>query len=113
MLSVTGQALAGMGNPLAVSVPTKVSQNWFPESERLLATCILALSLPMGIILGQLGSPLLVKCADDIPLMNILLLIPSAITIVFSVLFITSSYPTTPPSKSAELAGQQERKSFR
>ena len=113
LVSVAGQALAGMGNPLAVSVPTKVSQNWFPESERLLATFILAMSLPIGIILGQLGSPLLVQCADDVPLMNIIWLIPAAITMVFSVIFITSSYPPSPPSKSAELAGQEERKSFK
>ena len=112
-MSVAGQALAGMGNPMAVSVPTKVSQNWFPESERLLATGVLAMSLPLGIVLGQLGSPLFVKCVDDVPLMNIIWLIPAAITMVFSVIFITSSYPPSPPSKSAELAGQEERKSFR
>ena len=113
VLSVTGQALTGMGNPLAVSVPTKVSQSWFPESERLLATGVLAMSLPLGIVLGQLGSPLMVKCPDDIPLMNIIWLIPSKITMVFCIAFIRTSYPPTPPSKSAELAGQQERKSFR
>jgi len=113
ILSVTGQALAGMGNPLAVSVPTKVSQNWFPESERLLATGVLAMSLPLGIVLGQLGSPLIVKCGEDVPLMNILWLIPAAITMVLCVFTITSSAPPSPPSKSAEMAGQEERKSFR
>ena len=33
-LSVLGQAAAGVANCFAVSVPTMVSQNWFPESER-------------------------------------------------------------------------------
>ena len=28
-ISLVGQALTGMGNPMAVSVPTKVSQHWF------------------------------------------------------------------------------------
>ena len=62
-----------MGNPLAVSLPTKVShqdygvlksrffpqvsQNWFPVSERLLATGVLAMSLPLGIVCGQGISP--------------------------------------------------------
>ena len=48
-----GQALTGMGNPMAVSVPTKVSQHWFRESQRTFATIILAMSLPLGIVLGQ------------------------------------------------------------
>eukprot|EP00092_Neocalanus_flemingeri_P028874 GFUD01031352.1.p1 GENE.GFUD01031352.1~~GFUD01031352.1.p1 ORF type:complete len:468 (+),score=76.63 GFUD01031352.1:210-1613(+) len=112
ILSVVGQALTGMGNPIAVSVPTKVSQNWFPESERLLATGILAMSLPLGIVLGQGCSPLFVKTGEDVPLMNIVWLIPATITMVFCIAFIRTSNPPSPPSKSAELAGQQERKSF-
>ena len=47
-----GQALIGMGNPMAVSVPTKVSQHWFRESQRTFATIILAMSQPLGIVLG-------------------------------------------------------------
>jgi len=47
-LSLVGQALTGMGNPFAVSLPTKVSQNWFGEKEREIATGILAMSLPIG-----------------------------------------------------------------
>ena len=37
MLSVLGQACAGVANCFAVSVPTMVSQNWFPEQERLVS----------------------------------------------------------------------------
>merc|ERR1712106_1228337 len=80
---------------------------------RLLATGVLAMSLPLGIVLGQLGSPLLVKCPEDVPLMNILWLIPASMAMVFCIAFIRTSYPPSPPSKSAELSGQQERKSFR
>ena len=77
-----------MGNPLVVSIPTKVSheqgssetninlhlqvsQNWFPVSERLLATAVLALSLPLGIVCGQGISPAFVKEASDVPTMNL------------------------------------------
>ena len=35
----------------------QVSQNWFPVSERLLATGVLAMSLPLGIVCGQGISP--------------------------------------------------------
>ena len=34
-----------------------MSQNWFPVSERLLATGVLAMSLPLGIVCGQGISP--------------------------------------------------------
>jgi len=112
-LSVLGQALTGMGNPLSVSVPTKVSQNWFPENERLLATGILAMSLPLGIVAGQGCSPLFVKKASDLPLMNLVWLGPITVTLVCCVLFVRSSDPPTPPSLSAELASQQERKTFK
>ena len=47
-LSFLGQAFTGMGNPMAVSVPTKVSQHWFKESQRTFATISLAMSLPLG-----------------------------------------------------------------
>ena len=49
----------------------QVSQNWFPESERLLATSVLAMSLPLGIVLGQGCSPLFVTEASDVPVMNL------------------------------------------
>jgi hypothetical protein len=41
-----------------------VSQNWFPESQRTLATIALAMSLPLGIVLGQGGTPLFVKTVE-------------------------------------------------
>ena len=52
-------------------LPPQVSQNWFPESERLLATSVLAMSLPLGIVLGQGCSPLFVTEAADVPVMNL------------------------------------------
>ena len=112
-LSVLGQALTGMGNPLAVSIPTKVSQNWFPESERTLATGVLAMSLPLGIVFGQGCSPLFVKSAQDIPTLNIVGFIPAAITLLLCLIFVKTSLPPSPPSKSAEVDGRTDRKTFR
>ena len=95
-----------MGNPLAVSIPTKISQNWFPESERTLATGILAMALPLGIVFGQGCSPLFVKLPQDIPVLNIVNFIPAAITLLLCLLFVKTSLPPTPPSKSAEVEGR-------
>jgi hypothetical protein len=41
-----------------------VSQHWFPESQRTVATIALAMSLPLGIVLGQGFTPLFVKSAE-------------------------------------------------
>ena len=99
-----GQGLVGVGNCLAVSVPTMVSQNWFPETERLVATGILSLSMPIGMVLGQGISPTFVKCPEDIPIMNIVWFLPALLTFLSCLVCITSSYPASPPSRSAELA---------
>ena len=105
---VLGQGLVGVGNCLAVSVPTMVSQNWFPETERLVATGILSLSMPIGMVLGQGISPTFVKCPEDIPIMNLVWFLPSLLTFLSCLLCITSSYPASPPSRSAELARDQQ-----
>jgi FLVCR family MFS transporter 7 len=100
-MAFVGQSLTGMGNPMAVSVPTKVSQHWFKESQRTFATIMLAMSLPLGIVLGQGLTPIFVKGKEDIPTMNWVWFIPAAVTqlLVFAV---RSSKPPTPPSRSAE-----------
>ena len=97
-----GQALTGAGNPMAVSVPTKVSQHWFRESQRTFATIVLAMSLPLGIVLGQGITPLFVKHQDDIPTMNWVWFIPALLTQVLFVFAVRTSKPPTPPSKSAQ-----------
>ena len=102
-ICIVGQALTGMGNPVAVSVPTKVSQHWFKEKERTFATIALAMSLPLGIVFGQGITPLFVKDTTDIPTMNWVWFIPSALTMILCSVAVRSSKPPTPPSRSAEV----------
>ena len=92
-----GQALTGMGNPMAVSVPTKVSQHWFKEGQRTFATIMLAMSLPLGIVLGQGVTPLFVKKAEDVITMNWVWWIPSILTLILCIFGVTRSKPPTPP----------------
>lgn len=85
---------------------TQVSQHWFLEKELILATGILAMSLPIGIVFGFGLTPLFVQDSEDIPLMNCVFFVPAAVSLIFSVLGMRSSKPKTPPSQSAAL--QQE-----
>ena len=59
-MSLIGQALTGMGIPFIACVPTKISNHWFQEHQRIIATTILSLSNPVGIVLGQAVTPLFV-----------------------------------------------------
>lgn len=97
-----GQALTGLGNPMAVSVPTKVSQHWFGESQRTFATIFLAMSLPLGIVLGQGVTPTFVKEASDVATMNWVWSIPALLTLILCILLVRSSKPPSPPSPSAD-----------
>ena len=92
------------------SVPTMVSQNWFPESERLIATGILSLSMPLGMVLGQGITPTFVTCKSDISIMNIVWFSPTVITFIICIFGINSDHPPTPPSRSAELAMNKDKK---
>ena len=48
-LALLGQIVTGVGGPLATCLATRISQSWFGESERTLATSLMTL---IG-ILGQ------------------------------------------------------------
>ena len=125
-LALVGQALTGIACPFISCVPTKVSQNWFSDEQRSLATILLGMSNPMGIVLGQLFTPLLVQEETDVPYMNILWFIPAGLGAILTVwkvkytyvllkvmgqvmdLFqVTSNLPPTPPSPSAAFSLQQ------
>ena len=47
-LALLGQVVTGVGGPLATCVPTKVSQAWFGESERIVATGLMTMIGTLG-----------------------------------------------------------------
>ena len=51
-LALLGQIVTGVGGPLATCLATRISQSWFGESERTVATSLMTL---IG-ILGQVSS---------------------------------------------------------
>ena len=112
LLTVFGQALTGMGCPFISCVPTKVSQNWFSERERTVATLILGMSNPLGLVLGQLLTPLLVSQPSQFPLLNLVWFLPAVPGFLLTVLGVRSSLPPTPPSPSAALASTVRRPPF-
>ena len=59
---LVGQALPALAQPLFTNVPAKLAGDWFPNSERDVATVVAALFNPLGNAGGQVIPTLLVSC---------------------------------------------------
>ncbi|MFX0080517.1 MAG: MFS transporter [Candidatus Hodarchaeota archaeon] len=93
------QIVIAIGQPFVLNSITKLSSNWFPESERTTATGLSLISQFIGIALGMIITPMLVA-GDDLMLM---LFIYGMIALISCILFLifAKSKPPTPPSKEA------------
>ena len=100
-LALVGQALTGIASPFISCMPTKISQNWFSDKQRMLATILLGMSNPLGIILGQFLTPRFVLEPSHIPLMNFTWFCPACLGAILTLVKVKSDIPPTPPSKSA------------
>ena len=78
-LALIGQALTGIACPFIACVPTKISQHWFADEQRSIATTVLGMSGSVGCILGQGLTPLMVYEPEDIFVMNTVWFVPAAI----------------------------------
>lgn len=96
MLVLIFQIGIAIGQPFVLNSITRLSANWFPESERTSATGLSMISQFIGIMLGVLITPFIVE-AVNIPIMiliyGILALISGALFVIFA-----KNKPPTPPS---------------
>ena len=83
----------------AEKVIFQVSQNWFNERQRIIATTVLGLSNPIGLVLGQGVTPILVSTPEDIPIMNIVWFMPALIGSILTFFSVNRPLPPTPPSR--------------
>ena len=126
-MCMAGQLTASMAQPIFLSTPAKVAANWFPVSERDLATTIGSLFNPLGNAMGQVVPPMVVVSTDDdgdnddmaaIRRGMQRLLWGQAAVLTLSWLWtlaVFRSYPPTPPSQSTQdrlkaLGGSNGRK---
>ena len=78
-MALIGQALTGVACPFIACVPTKISQHWFADEQRTLATALLGLSGSTGCIFGLFLTPQFVHKPSDITIMNSVWFVPAAI----------------------------------
>merc|ERR1719282_2000621 len=67
-----------------------------------MATTLLGLSYPLGIVLGQGVTPALVQHPSDIPYMNIAFFVPALLGTILGIFSVKNNLPPTPPSASEE-----------
>ncbi len=65
-----GQSMPAIAQPLFTNVPAKLAADWFPNSERDVATVIGALFNPLGNAAGQVIPSVLVSCVVAAPLLS-------------------------------------------
>ena len=112
-MAVIGQGITGVACPFISGVPTKISQHWFPDSQRTMATTLLGMSYPLGIVLGQGVTPALVQHPHSIPYMNIAFFVPALVGTVLGLLLVKTNLPPTPPSASEEQQRQTENNNLK
>lgn len=90
------EILIAIGQPFLLNSITKLSANWFPDTERTTATGLCLISQFIGILLGFLITPFLVFGND----LSIMLLIYGIAALISGLLFIffAKARPPTPPS---------------
>jgi MFS family permease len=91
--------LIAIGQPFLLNSITKLSANWFPDSERTTATGLCLISQFVGILLGELITGFLVPVDGDL---TIMLIVYGIISLASGLLFVifAKSRPPTPPSLS-------------
>lgn len=92
ILALIGQALTGIACPFISCVPTKISQHWFSDNQRTMATILIGMSNPMGLVLGQAITPFIVRAPSDIPYMNIVWFIPAALGTILTLWKVISKF---------------------
>jgi len=97
-----GQALGGIAQPIFTNLPSRIAGDWFPVSERDLATVVGAMTNPLGNAAGSVVPSVIVSVAGDIPSLLLYQGIWSSVLAVAVLLFVKDQ-PPTPPSAGAEL----------
>ncbi|XP_015226532.1 PREDICTED: major facilitator superfamily domain-containing protein 7 [Cyprinodon variegatus] len=102
-----GQTLGALAQPLIIFAPTKLAALWFPDCQRATANMIASMANPLGILLANIISPVVVKTLAQVPKLLLAYAVPACITCFLATVGIRSSKPPMPPSASAESSGSE------
>jgi FLVCR family MFS transporter 7 len=92
-VTMLGHVIAGIAQPFVLNIPTKFAATWFPEDGRAIANTISTAANPVGIAVGSMVVPLMVKNEEDLSTMLIVVAAIATVPILFTP-FIRSRPPT-------------------
>ncbi|KAH7832162.1 putative transporter, major facilitator subfamily protein [Monocercomonoides exilis] len=96
---VVGAILNNIGAVFSYSLPSRLSETWFPPNERTLATGIGTQLSPLGCALSFLIGPLIVRKGSDFPIFLYICLILQSICTLLMFIYLPAE-PLNPPSHS-------------
>ncbi|KAJ3121661.1 Major facilitator super domain-containing protein 7 [Nowakowskiella sp. JEL0407] len=96
VLAFIGQIIAGFGQPFLLNAPTKITFEWFLESQRALFNVLMTAGSALGSLLAFILSAVIVSSSKDIPTLLLTITIFCVVAFILTVLFIPlSGKPTT------------------
>lgn len=94
------QFIIAIGQPFLLNISTKVPANWFPVTERSIASGILTMAQYLGFVVAMVLSPMLAQ-SYGIPNLFLVFGIVACVCAVVAILY-TRECPPTPPGPEAE-----------
>ncbi|TRY91129.1 hypothetical protein DNTS_020419 [Danionella cerebrum] len=99
-LMMCGQILCALAQPLIVFAPAKLAAQWFPEHQRATANTLASMANPLGLLLANVVSPLVISHGYSLFTLMCMYAGPTSVACALALLGICESLPAIPPSAS-------------
>lgn len=91
-VAIVGTAVAAIGQPFMLVLPTKLAAQWFYPAERDIANSIAALANPLGIMVASILAPIIVNDPPDLKYLQIYFAIPVLLSFITSLFIRQEGY---------------------
>ena len=100
-LLALGQCVAALAQPCFTNLPARLSADWFPASQRDVATVVASLSNALGVAAGSVLPTLAVAAAGDLAPFLLWQAVACTVFLAGTAAAVRSDRPATPPSAAA------------
>ena len=104
-VAIVGTAVAAIGQPFMLVLPTKLAAQWFNPDERDIANSIAALANPLGIMVASILAPIIVKEPSDLKYLQIYFAIPVLLSFITSLFIRQEGYHLEEKEDSFKVKG--------
>ena len=104
-VAIVGTAMAAVGQPFMLVLPTKLAAQWFNPDERDIANSIAALANPLGIMVASILAPIIVNEPSDLKYLQIYFAIPVLLSFITSLFIRQEGYHLEEKEDSFKVKG--------